>query len=123
MKQAGEFGDALLRSGRTLGGKAATLLGAGGEKALAVSVTIAITGLARAGKTVFTTALAHNLSRAAELPDLLPFFTPAKEKRIVGAKLANRGPEAFPFDRAMAALTGHPPEWPLPTTGVSDLSI
>lgn len=115
--------DTLARSGGRITRKAADLIGTGGEKALAGSVTIAVTGLARAGKTVFTTALAYNLSRSAALPDLLPFFAPAKEKRVQAATLANRGPEAFPFDAAMKALTGNPPDWPRPTTGVSDLSI
>ncbi|HEX2115433.1 MAG TPA: YcjX family protein [Alphaproteobacteria bacterium] len=124
MKRADSgIGDTLLRSGRRIGGKAAALISAGGEKALATTVTIAVTGLARAGKTVFTTALAHNLSRAAELPDLLPFFSAAKERQILGAALSNRGPEAFPFDAAMKALTGNPADWPRPTTDVSDLSI
>jgi predicted YcjX-like family ATPase len=115
--------ETLLRSGARITRQAGALIGAGGEKALATTVTIAVTGLARAGKTVFTTALAYNLSRAAALPDLLPFFTPAKEKRIRTARLADRGPEAFPFEAAVKALTGNPPAWPRPTTGVSDLSI
>jgi hypothetical protein len=124
MKRADRgLGDTLLRSGRRIGGQAAALAGAGGEKALATTVTIAVTGLARAGKTVFTTALAHNLSRAPELPDLLPFLSAAKEKRVLGAALSNRGPESFPFASAMKALTGDPPDWPRPTTDVSDLSI
>src|SRR5690349_20321712 len=107
-------GDRLLSFGTSIGRKAAASIGAGGEKALATTITIAVTGLARAGKTVFTTALAHNLSRAPELPDLLPFFGAAKEGRVLGATLSNRGPTAFRFDTAMKALTGNPPEWPHP---------
>jgi uncharacterized protein len=124
MKRAGSGTKrTLLRAGSSVGAKAAALIEAGGGKALATTVTVAVTGLARAGKTVFTTAFAHNLSRAAELPDLLPFFGAAKEGRIFGAKHSNRGPAAFPFDAAMKALTGDPPDWPRPTTDVSDLSI
>jgi predicted YcjX-like family ATPase len=115
--------DTLRGIGTNIGGKAASLVEAGGEKATATTATIAVTGLARAGKTVFTTALAHNLSRAAALPDLLPFFGAAKEGRIIGADLSNRGPTAFPFAAAMESLAGNPPEWPRPTVDVSDLSL
>jgi uncharacterized protein len=124
MKRAGSgTKSTLLRAGSSVGVMAAALVEAGGEKALATKVTVAVTGLARAGKTVFTTALTHNLSRAAELPDLLPFFSAAKEGRILGATLSDRGPVAFPFDAAMKALSGDPADWPRPTTDVSDLSI
>ena len=115
--------DTLRGVGTSIGGKAASLVEAGGEKATTTAATIAVTGLARAGKTVFTTALAHNLSRAAALPDLLPFFGAAKEGRIIAAALSNRGPAAFPFAAAMDALAGNPPEWPRPTADVSDLSL
>jgi len=50
------------------------------ERALRRKLRVAVTGLSRAGKTVFLTALLHNLHLAARLKEgqtgHLPFFDP-----------------------------------------------
>lgn len=87
-------------------------------------VTIAVTGLARAGKTVFTTALVHNLMLApGRGAELLPFLAPARDGRIVAARRHEHGPRPFPFEAALGHLLASPPNWPPSTKGVSALTL
>ena len=75
------------------------------------TVKLGVTGLARSGKTVFITALVHNLMARARLP----FFDAAAQGRLVRAYLEPQ-PDAFvarfPFEKHLADLTGNPPLWP-----------
>ncbi len=48
------------------------------------SLRLGVTGLARAGKTVFITALVHNLIHGGRLP----LFEPSRQHRLTGAELA-----------------------------------
>lgn len=48
------------------------------------TLRLGVTGLSRAGKTIFITALVHNLLTGGRLPG----FTPLTEGRFIGAKLA-----------------------------------
>ncbi len=94
------------------------------RQALERDVTLAVTGLSRAGKTVFTTALVHNLMLAHKRgAELLPFLAPAREGRITNMSLDEHGPRPFPFAPALRALTGQPSSWPPSTTGVSELTM
>lgn len=86
------------------------------------SVRLGVTGLARSGKTVFITALVHNLIAGGRLP----FFGPATQGRIVRAFLEPQPDDSvprFPYEDHLAKLTGTPPEWPESTRRISQLRL
>ncbi|MBC8013877.1 MAG: YcjX family protein, partial [Methyloceanibacter sp.] len=56
------------------------------------AVKLGVTGLARSGKTVFITALVHNLIAGARLP----FFDAAAQGRVVRAYLEPQPDEIVP---------------------------
>lgn len=114
----------MARSMKLPGIDVARLVGPAMRQALDRDVTIAVTGLSRAGKTVFTTALVHNLMLAPRRgAELLPFLGPAREGRIIGTTLDERGPRPFPFAVSLDALIGQPSGWPPSTRGVSELTM
>lgn len=88
-------------------------------------VRIAVTGLSRAGKTAFISSLVNQLLHTST-HDNLPLFTPAREKRLIGAK---RTPQTnlmvprFAYDEAMAQVHTQPPMWPEPTRDVSEIRL
>ena len=86
------------------------------------TVRLGVTGLARAGKTVFITALVRNLLNAGRLP----FFGAAAEGRIVRAYLAPQPDDDVPrftYEEYLAALARDPPEWPEGTRRISQLRV
>ena len=84
---------------------------------------IAVTGLQRAGKTVFITAFAHALMTAARAPmAAFPFFPWREHVRSVEL-LEIPGVPRFPFEERLAQLLGETPAWPAPTTGLSGLRV
>jgi len=86
------------------------------------TVRLAVTGLRQSGKTVFITNAVHHLLSGHELP----FFTPVKQKRLLGARMLpqNVGDlPLFPFESARSALIDEPPSWPAPTRGLSSLRL
>ncbi len=86
------------------------------------TLRIGVTGLARAGKTVFITALIRNLISGGRLP----FFAPYAEGRIVRAYLEPQPDVAVPrfdYEAHVAALSADPPEWPDSTRRISELRI
>ena len=90
--------------------------------ALDRTVRLAVTGLRQSGKTVFITTLIHHLLHGQELP----FFTPVKQKRLLGSRLLPPhvgDPPPFPFETSHAALAADPPAWPAPTRGLSSLRL
>nr|WP_205800120.1 YcjX family protein [Microvirga terricola] len=85
------------------------------------SLRLGVTGLARSGKTVFTTALVHHLTRGTNLPA----FRASAEGRIRRAHLAHQPDDAiprFPYEEHMAALT-EGRRWPLSTSRISELRV
>lgn len=85
-------------------------------------IRLGVTGLARAGKTVFITSLVANLLDRGRMPHLLA----ASEGRIEAAFLQpqpNDTVARFDFEAHRAALTGHPPQWPDSTRAVSELRL
>src|SRR4051812_3993153 len=87
------------------------------------SQRLAITGLQRAGKTVFVTSLAHALLHAKDAPaDVFPFFPWRGQVESVTLE-AIPGIAPFPFAERLAELLGDPPRWPEPTTGLSGLRV
>ncbi|KKB09923.1 YcjX family protein [Devosia chinhatensis] len=86
------------------------------------TLRLGVTGLSRAGKTIFITALVHNLLTQGRLPG----FAPLADGRFIGAKLAEY-PDAtiprFAYEQHLAALTANPPFWPESTRRISQLRI
>lgn len=86
------------------------------------TLRLGVTGLSRAGKTIFITALVHNLLTGGRLPG----FAPLTEGRFIGARLAEY-PDAtiprFAYEQHMDALTGKTPVWPEGTRRISQLRL
>jgi predicted YcjX-like family ATPase len=86
------------------------------------TLRLGVTGLSRAGKTVFITALVHNLLTGGRLPG----FAAATEGRLIGARLAEY-PEAtiprFAYEQHLEALVGRTPHWPESTRRISQLRV
>jgi predicted YcjX-like family ATPase len=89
---------------------------------LTPTLRLGVTGLSRAGKTIFITALVHNLLTGGRLPG----FAPLAEGRFIGARLAE-SPEAgiprFAYEQHLAALSGSEPHWPESTRRISQLRL
>ena len=81
-----------------------------------------MTGLARAGKTVFITALVRNLIKESRLP----FFGPAAEGRILRAYLEPQPDDDVPrftYEEHLATLGRDPAEWPESTRRISQVRV
>lgn len=86
------------------------------------TLRLGVTGLSRAGKTIFITALIHNLLTGARLPG----FPAMADGRLIGARLAEHPDSATPrfaYEAHLAALTGTPPTWPEGTRRISQLRL
>jgi predicted YcjX-like family ATPase len=85
-------------------------------------IRLGVTGLARAGKTVFITSLVANLKDRGRMPQLLA----EAEGRIATAFLQPQPDDTVPrfaFEENLAALTGPNPHWPDNTRGISELRL
>jgi predicted YcjX-like family ATPase len=85
-------------------------------------VRLGVTGLARAGKTVFITALVRNLLAGGRLP----FFAAMSEGRIERAYLEPQPDDRvarFAYEEHLAELAGDPPRWPESTRRLSQLRV
>jgi predicted YcjX-like family ATPase len=91
-----------------------------GEGLFNPTVRLGITGLSRAGKTVFITALVHGLVRGGRFP----VFEPMASGRIAGVRLAPQD-EAMPrfdYERHVRALIDER-RWPDSTLQISELRL
>jgi predicted YcjX-like family ATPase len=89
-------------------------------------VRLAVTGLSRAGKTVFLTSLVANLLAAGQGARTLPALEAAAGGRLRGARLVPALTQSTPrFDAAghLLALAADPPRWPERTDDLSTLEI
>ncbi len=89
---------------------------------LTPSVRLGVTGLSRAGKTVFITALVRNLVSGGRLP----FFAPDAEHRIVRAYLEPQPDDSVPrfdYEAHLGDLLSSPPSWPESTRRISELRV
>ena len=87
------------------------------------SYRIAVTGLQRAGKTVFTTSFVHALLHAKDAPiEDFPFF-PWRERVRAVELLDIPGLPRFPYAERLAELLAEPPRWPEPTEGLSGVRV
>ncbi|HHY50294.1 MAG TPA: YcjX family protein, partial [Alphaproteobacteria bacterium] len=86
------------------------------------TLRLGVTGLSRAGKTIFITALVHALLTGTRLPG----FAALSEGRLIGAQLAPY-PDAsvprFAYEQHLEALTGAVPRWPESTRRISQLRL
>lgn len=89
---------------------------------LTPTLRLGVTGLSRAGKTIFITALVHNLLTQGRLPG----FGPLADGRFIGARLAEY-PDAtiprFAYEQHLASLSANPPTWPESTRRISQLRL
>jgi predicted YcjX-like family ATPase len=85
------------------------------------SLRLGVTGLARAGKTVFITALVHNLIHGGRLP----LFQPWRERRITGAELKPQVHDDVPtFDyRGHVRKLVDARVWPESTRMISEMRL
>ncbi|WP_127143279.1 YcjX family protein [Pelagibacterium montanilacus] len=86
------------------------------------TLRLGVTGLSRAGKTVFITALVHNLLSGTRLPG----FAPLAEGRLIGARLAehpDRATPRFAYETHLQSLFSHSPHWPESTRRISQIRI
>lgn len=89
---------------------------------LTPTLRLGVTGLSRSGKTVFVTALVHNLLDGGRLP----FFGPLADGRLLSTHLEPQPDDHLPrfdFERHRATLTGSPPRWPDGTRRISQLRL
>lgn len=85
-------------------------------------VRLGVTGLSRAGKTVFITSLVANLLERGRMPQLKA----EAEGRILAAWLQPQPDHTIPrfaFEDHLAALTGPDPRWPESTRSISTLRL
>ncbi len=100
---------------------AAHTLRQAGQDLLQPTLRLGVTGLARSGKTVFTTALVHHLQRGAPLPA----FRAAAEGRIRRARLVPQPDDDVPrfaYETHLDALL-RKRRWPGSTTQISELRL
>ncbi|WP_415183584.1 YcjX family protein [Phaeovulum sp.] len=111
----GDIADGLTRGVESLG---ASVSGALFEPVIRLGVT----GLSRAGKTVFITSLVANLMDRGRMPGLHA----AADGRIQAAYLQPQPDDTLPrfdFEAHLAALTGPTPHWPEGTRAISELRL
>jgi predicted YcjX-like family ATPase len=86
------------------------------------TLRLGVTGLSRAGKTVFITSLVANLMDRARMPQLVA----QGEGRILSAFLQPQPDDTLPrfdYETHLAALTARTPHWPQSTRAVSELRL
>jgi uncharacterized protein len=86
------------------------------------SLRLGVTGLSRAGKTVFIAALVHNLVHGGRLP----VFEALAQGRLTGARLDPQPDDDVPrfdYEAHVDALTGANRHWPDSTRRISELRL
>jgi len=96
------------------------------ELAKGSTVWLAVTGLSRAGKTVFITSLIHNFLSALHNPNRMPLLRVVGEGRLVAARL--EGAKAhllprFPYQANIVEMAATPAHWPRATADISEIGI
>jgi predicted YcjX-like family ATPase len=93
-------------------------------------IKLAVTGLSRAGKTVFITSLIQNLLALAAQKDVLPLLTRRLSdtgmNRLREVTVLPAGVSAMPhFDQAakLAGLGAAEPTWPERTNDIAEISL
>ncbi len=92
-----------------------------GDNLFNPTIRLGVTGLSRAGKTVFITALVHSLTRGGRFP----IFESLSTGRIAGAKLVPQPDDAVPrfaYEDHLRTLIADR-LWPNSTTDISELRL
>ncbi|MGH6680928.1 MAG: YcjX family protein, partial [Bradyrhizobium sp.] len=92
-----------------------------GEYLFSPTIRLGVTGLSRAGKTVFITALVHGLTRGGRFP----VFEAYASGRIAGARLAPQPDDAVPrfdYESHLRTLIEER-RWPDSTIDISELRL
>ena len=108
---------------------AAALLGeaqrevrAAGRYIVQRKIRLGVTGLSRAGKTVFVTSLIQNMRLAKSDKTRLPFLGLAASDQLINVRVAKiPGVTPFPLRRSIAAVLAR--HWPEPTRALSGLRL
>ncbi len=111
----GDIADSLTRGVESVGGAVS-------EAFFEPVIRLGVTGLSRAGKTVFITSLVANLIDRARMPQLVA----AANGRILTAYLQPQPDDIVPrfdYETHLNALTGPTPRWPASTRAVSQLRL
>ena len=91
-----------------------------GENLFKPTLRLGVTGLSGAGKTVFITAIVHDLIHGGRMP----LFEPLACGRIAGARLEPQPDDAVPrFDYEQHARALSERRWPDSTRQVSELRL
>jgi len=96
--------------------------GGAAERLLEIDLRLGVTGLRRAGKTVFTTAVIEGLRRGGRLP----FLDVVSSGRFIGARSRpqpDHDVPRFAIEEHLAALGADEPRWPEATTGVGQARV
>jgi predicted YcjX-like family ATPase len=96
------------------------------DMARGATVWLAVTGLSRSGKTVFTTSLIHNLLSTVHNPNRMPLLNVVGERRLIAANLeaarAERLPR-FPYLANVERMAAGTPDWPARTDDISEIGV
>ncbi len=87
-------------------------------------ICLGVTGFSGSGKSTFLTSFIHQLMHFPQAT--LPAFSPILQERILGAELhfpENGDRVSFDYASSIKSLSSSPPQWPLPTSGLSSLVI
>ncbi len=90
------------------------------------TVRVAVTGLSRAGKTVFITSAVQNLLAMAEGKGALPKFDDhgvSDRLKKLALRAATSDAPRFPFETNFAALASAAPHWPPRTASLAEIGI
>lgn len=90
------------------------------------TIRLAVTGLSRAGKTVFITSAVQNLLAMADGKGALPKFDDhgvAARLKKLGLLAATEDAPRFPFERNFAALADAEPHWPPRTASLAEVAL
>ena len=103
-------------------GLAARAIGDAAGNLLEPKIRLGVTGLSRAGKTVFITALVHALTAGGRFPVL----TAMAEGRVAGAELAPQPDDNVPrfaYEAHLDAFLGAERHWPHSTRAIAELRL
>ena len=96
------------------------------EMATGSTVWLAVTGLSRAGKTVFITSLIHNLLSSVHNPNRMPLLKVVGERRLFGARIQGAGASVlprFPYAANIETMATQPWNWPARTDDISEIDL
>lgn len=103
--------------GRTVEGAAQTV-----SDVFEPTIRLGVTGLSRAGKTVFITSLVANLMNRGRMPQLRAAATGAIQSAYLLPQPDDTIPR-FDFEKHLADMTGPNPVWPVSTRSISELRL